>query len=145
MKRLALVLVGLLMVVSIASVSQTYEEVMAEIAQYPGPDEPVYVPAEDEAVWLTDLEGHADIYDNDSIKINYADWFDRSQITKIEVFRNGIKMRFLSDMLDVLTNEQMKTFDGNPLENTPLSNHSDHAIWGYEYDLNPWRGESVTL
>jgi hypothetical protein len=86
----------------------TYEEIMAKIAEYPGPDEPLYVPAEDEAIWLTDLEGHADIYDNDSIRINYADWFNQSQVTKIEVYRNGIKMRFLPDMLDVLTKEQIK-------------------------------------
>jgi hypothetical protein len=106
---------------------------MAAIAEYPGPDEPLYVPAEDEAIWLTDLEGHADIYDNDSIKINYAAWFDKSQITKIEIYRNGIKMRFLPDLSDVLTNEQMKTFDGNPLEHTPASSHTDHAIFGYGY------------
>ena len=111
----------------------TYEEIMAEIAVYPGPDEPLYEPVPDEAIWLTDLEGYADIYDNDSIKINYADSFDQSQITKIEVYRNGIKMRFLPDKFDVLTNEQMKTFDGNPLEHTPASNHTDHAIMGYRY------------
>jgi len=118
-----------------SSSSPTYEQIMAEIAEYPGPNEPLYVPAEDEAVWLTDLEGHADIYDNDSIKINYAEWFDQSQITKIEVYRNGVKMRFLPDRLEVLTNNQMKTFDGNPAEHTPASDHTDHAIWGYEYEF----------
>ncbi|MCK5827980.1 hypothetical protein KAH43_05575, partial [Candidatus Bipolaricaulota bacterium] len=87
-------------------------------------------------IWLTDLEGHADIYDNDSIKINYADSFDQSRITKIEVYRNGIKMDFLPDMIGSLTNDQMKTFDGNLLENTPASSHTDHAIWGYEYLLD---------
>lgn len=111
----------------------TYEEIMAEIAKYPGPEEPLYEPAPDEAIWLTDIEGHADIYDNDSIKINYADSFDQSQITKIAVYRNGIKMLFLQDKFDVLTNEQMKTFDGNPAEHTPASSHTDHAIFGYEY------------
>ena len=120
-------------VASTSSIPTTYEEIMAKIAHYPGPDEPLYIPAEGEAVWLTDLEGHADIYDNDSIKINYASWFDKSQITKVEVYRNDIKMRFLSDKLDVLTNDQMKTFDGNPLEHTPKSNHTDHAIFGYTY------------
>jgi hypothetical protein len=35
----------------------TYEEIMAEIAEYPGPDEPLYESAPDEAIWLTDLEG----------------------------------------------------------------------------------------
>ena len=113
----------------------TYEQIMAEIAEYPGPNEPLYVPGPDEAIWLTDLEGHADIYDNDSIKINYADWFDRGQITKVEVYRNGIKMRFLPDMFDVLTNAQMKAFDGNPLESTPASSHSDHAIHGYSFEF----------
>jgi hypothetical protein len=113
----------------------TYKEIMAAIAEYPGPDEPLYVPTEDEAIWLTDLEGHADIYDNDSIKINYATWFDKSQITKIEVYRNGIKMRFLPDLSEVLTNEQMKTFDGNPLEHTPASSHTDHAIFGFKYEV----------
>ena len=113
----------------------TYEEIMSTIAEYPGDDEPLYVPAEDEAIWLTDLEGHADIYDNDSIRINYADWFDQGQITRIEVYRNGVKMEFLADMFDVVTNEQMKTFDGNPAENTPASAHTDHAIFGYEYTL----------
>jgi len=111
----------------------TYEEIMSVIAEYPSDDEPLYEPADDEAIWLTDLEGHADIYDNDSIKINYADWFDQSQVSKIEVYRNGIKMEFLPDKLDVVTNDQMKTFDGNPLEYAPASNHTDHAIWGYEY------------
>jgi hypothetical protein len=120
---------------SASAIPTTYEEITAKIAHYPGPDEPVYVPAEGEAIWLTDLEGHADIYDNDSIKINYAPRFDKSQITKIEVYRNGIKMRFLPDKLDVLTNDQMKTFDGNPLENTPKSSHTDHAIFGYEYSF----------
>ena len=92
---------------------------MAQIAHYPGPDEPLYVPAEGEQIWLTDLEGHADIYDNDSIKINYAPGFDKSQITRIDVYRNGVKLRFVPALFDVLTNEQMKTFDGNPAENTP--------------------------
>ena len=115
--------------------SPTYEEIMAAIAVYPGSDEPPYEPAPDEAIWLTDLEGHAAIYDNDSIRINYADWFDQSQITKVEVYRNGIKMRFLPELFDVLTNEQMKTFDGNPLERTPASSHEDHAIWGFEYKV----------
>ena len=115
--------------------SPTYKEIMEEIAEYPGPDEPLYEPAEDEAIWLTDLEGHADIYDNDSIKINYADWYDQSQITKTDVYRNGVKMRFLPDRFDVLTNAKMKTFDGNPLEHTPASDHTDHAIFGYEYEF----------
>jgi len=117
-------------------VSVSYDEIMATIAQYPGEDEPLYEPAPDEAIWLTDLEGHADIYDNDSIKINYADWFDKSQISRIEIRRNGIKMQFLPDMLDVLTNEQMKTFDGDPREYTPESQHTDHAVFGYAYTFH---------
>jgi len=100
---------------------------------YPGPDEPLYQPEPDEQIWLTDLEGHGDIYDNDSIKINYAPGFDKSQITKIDVYRNGIKLRFVPQKIDVLTNAQMKTFDGNPAEHSPASNHTDHAIMGYEY------------
>lgn len=113
----------------------TYDEIMAQIAEYPGAYEPLYVPGPDKAIWLTDLEGHADIYDNDSIRINYADWFDKNQITRIVIKRNGISMGFLSDILDVdvLTNDQMKTFDGNPLEHSPASEHTDHAIFGYEY------------
>ncbi len=102
---------------------------------YPGPDEPLYQPEDDEQIWLTDLEGHGDIYDNDSIKINYAPGFDKSQITKIDVYRNGVIMRFLPDTFDVLANAQMKTFDGNPLEHSPASNHTDHAIMGYEYEF----------
>jgi hypothetical protein len=113
----------------------TYEEIMAQIAHYPGPDEPLYVPAEGEQIWLTDLEGHADIYDNDSIRINYAPGFDKSLISRIDVYRNGVKMRFAPALFDVLTNEQMKTFDGNPAENSPASNHTDHAIFGYAYRL----------
>ena len=100
---------------------------------YPGPDEPLYQPADDEQIWLTDLDGHADIYDNDGIRINYAPGFDKSQITKIDVYRNGIKLRFLPDTFDMLTNAQMKTFDGNYREHSPASNHTDHAIMGYEY------------
>jgi hypothetical protein len=111
----------------------TYDQIMAQIAHYPGPDEPLYEPDPDEQIWLTDLDGHADIYDNDSVRINYAPGFDKSQITKVEVYRNGIKMRFLPDKLDVLTNDQMKTFDGNPQEYTPASSHTDHAIMGYDY------------
>jgi len=113
----------------------TYDQIMAQIAHYPGPEEALYVPAEGEQIWLTDLEGHKDIYDNDSIRINYAPTFDKSRITKIEVYRNGIKMRFLPDLFDVISNGQMKTFDGNPLEHTPKSSHTDHAIFGYEYEL----------
>jgi hypothetical protein len=116
----------------------TYEQIMAQIAHYPGPDEPLYQPKEGEQIWLTDLEGHADIYDNDSIKINYAPGFDRSQITRIDVYRNGVKMRFVPALFDVLTNEQMKTFDGNPAENTPKSSHTDHAIYGYRYEMSLW-------
>ena len=119
-----------------AFATKTYEEIMAEIAQYPGPDEPLCVPAEDEEIWLTDLEGHADIYDNDSIKINYADSFDQSQVTEIKVYRNGIKMEFLPGMIDLLTNDQMKTFDGNSMEYSPVSVHTDHAIFGFEFRLN---------
>jgi hypothetical protein len=100
---------------------------------YPGPGEPLYQPKPDEQIWLTDLDGHADIYDNDSIKINYAPGFNKSQITKIDVYRNEIKLRFLLEIFDVLTNAQMKTFDGNPAEHSPASNHTDHAIMGYEY------------
>ena len=102
-----------------SSAPLTYEEIMAQIAQYPGPDEPLYVPAEGEQIWLTDLEGYANIYDNDSIKINYAPGFDKSQITRIDVYRNGVKMRFVPTVFDVLTNAQMKTFDGILRENTP--------------------------
>ena len=102
---------------------------------YPGPDEPKYQPEPDEQIWLTDLEGHGDIYDNDSIKINYAPGFDASQITKIEVYRNGVYMRFLPEKLNVLTNAQMKTFDGNYYDHSPASNHTDHAIMGYEYEF----------
>jgi len=100
---------------------------------YPGPDDPLYQPNADEQIWLTDLDGHEDIYDNDSIKINYAPGFDKSLITKIDVYRNGIRLRFLPETFDVLTNVQMKTFDGNPAEKSPASNHTDHAIMGYEY------------
>jgi hypothetical protein len=121
----------------------TYEEIMAQIAHYPGPDEPLYVPAENEQIWLTDLEGHADIYDNDSIKVNYAPGFDKSQITRIDVYRNGVKMRFVPALFDVLTNEQMKTFDGNPAENTPKSSHTNHAIWGYEYEVRTIGGVAL--
>jgi hypothetical protein len=118
-----------------SSTPLTYEEIMAQIAQYPGPDEPLYVPAEGGQIWLTDLEGHADIYDNDSIKINYAPGFDKSQITRIDVYRNDVKMRLVPALFDVLTNDQMKTFDGNPAENTPASSHTDHAIMGYDYTV----------
>jgi hypothetical protein len=117
---------------------------MAKIAHYPGPDEPLYVPAEGEAIWLTDLEGHADIYDDDSIKINYAPGFDKSQITRIDVYRNGVKLDFGPALFDVLTNGQMKTFDGNPAENTPKSNHTDHAIIGYGYEFS-FVGETRVL
>jgi hypothetical protein len=122
----------------------TYEEIMAQIAQYPGPEEPLYVPYENEQIWLTDLEGHADIYDNDSIKINYAPGFDRSQIAKIEVYRNGVKLRFVPALFDVLTNEQMKTFDGNPAEHTPKSSHTNHAIVGYQYSLRFYRAGAAS-
>jgi hypothetical protein len=91
-----------------SSAPLTYEQIMAQIAQYPGPDEPLYVPAEGEQIWLTDLEGHKDIYDNDSIKVNYAPGFDKSQITRIDVYRNGVKMRFLPALFDVLTNAQIR-------------------------------------
>ena len=100
---------------------------------YPGSDEALYQPKDDEQIWLTDLEGHGDIYHNDSIVINYAPGFDKSQITRIDVYRNMIKLSFLPDKLDVLTNAQMKTFDGNWREHSPASNHTDHAIMGYEY------------
>jgi len=123
----------------------TYDQIMAQIAHYPGPDEPLYKPQTGEQIWLTDLEGHADIYDNDSIKINYAPGFDKNQITRIDVYRSGVKMRFLPALFDVLTNEQMKTFDGYyPIldwsegvheQDSPKSSHTDHAIMGYEYSL----------
>lgn len=135
MKRLVIAVSVSLVFIAFAAVAQTYEQIVAAVAEYPGPDEPLYEPGPDEAIWLTDLEGHAGIYDNDSIRINYADWFDKSQISRIEIRRNGIKMQFLPDLIggDVLTNDQMKTFDGNPSEDTPASAHTDHAIFGYEY------------
>lgn len=113
----------------------TYEQIMAQIAHYPGPDEPLYQPKADEQIWLTDLDGNADIYDNDSIKINYAPGFDKSQVTRIDAYRNGVKMRFLPAVFDVLTNDQMKTFDGNPDEHSPASSHADHAIFGCTYSF----------
>ncbi len=103
---------------------------------YPGPGEPLYQPKPDEQIWLTDLEGHGDIYDNDGIKINYAPGFDKSKISVIRVYRNGVFMRFLPEKFDVLTNAQMKTFDGNSLEHSPASAHTDHAIMGYEYEFD---------
>ena len=112
---------------------------------YPGPDEPLYQPKDDEQIWLTDLDGHADIYDNDSIKINYAPGFDKSQITEIGVYRNGIRMRFLPEIFDVLTNAQMKTFDGNYREHSPASNHTDHAIMGYEYKFEIHTADHVWM
>jgi len=112
---------------------------------YPGPDEPLYQPQEDEQIWLTDLDGHGDIYDNDSIKINYGPGFDKSQITEIDVYRNGIKLRFLPETFDVLTNAQMKTFDGNPAERSPASNHTDHAIMGYEYKFEIHTADHVWM
>ena len=120
---------------SLSTSAPSFDRIMAKIAQYPGPDELLYQPQPNEQIWLTDLDGHGSIYDNDSIKINYALGFDKSQITKIDVYRNGIRMRFLPDMFDVLTNVQMKTFDGNPLERTPKSAHTDHAIYGYSYQF----------
>jgi len=122
----------------------TYEQIMSQIAHYPGPDEPLYQPKDGEQIWLTDLEGHADIYDNDSIKINYAPGFDKKQIARIDVYRNGVKLRFVPAMFDVLTNDQMKTFDGNPQENTPRSSHTDHAVVGYRYSFRFYKlGSSV--
>gem|GEM_PF-5591409 len=125
----------ILLLMSLAAYSQSYEEIMAEIARYPGPDEPLYAPSEEEAIWLTDLEGHADIYDNDSIRINYADSFDRTRVNKIEVYRNGHRMRFLPELFDVLESFLMKTFDGHPNELSPTSSHTDHSILGYEYEF----------
>jgi hypothetical protein len=125
-----------------SGVPLTYEQIMAQIAHYPGPDEPLYVPVEGEQIWLTDLEGHADIYDNDSIKINYAPSFDKSQITKIDVYRNGVKMRFVPALFDILTNEQMKTFDGSSAEKSPASKQTDHAIMGYTYSLRIFKASS---
>lgn len=131
---------------SSGSASLTYDQIMTRVAHYPGPEEPQYVPADGEQIWLTDLEGHASIYDNDSISINYAPGYNRGQITGIEVYRNDVKMRFLPPLFDVLTNEQMKTFDGNPDEKTPASRHTDHAIWGYTYRfVIVASGENVTL
>jgi hypothetical protein len=49
-------------------------------------------------------------------------------------------MRFLPTLFDILTNEQMKTFDGNIAENTPASSHTDHAIWGYVYRIRAVAG-----
>jgi hypothetical protein len=118
-----------------SNVPLTYEQIMAQLAHYPGPDEPLYVPAEGEQIWLTDLEGHADIYDNDSIRINYAPGFDKSQVARIDPYRNGVKMRFVPALFDVLTNDQMKTFDGNPAEHSPASSQTDHAIMGYGYEF----------
>ena len=112
---------------------------------YPGPDEPLYQPQPDEKIWLTDADGHGDIYDNDSIRINYAPGFDKSQITKINAYRNGVIMRFLPDMFDVLTNAQMKTFDGNRLEHSPASSHTDHAIMGYEYEFKILTADHVWI
>ena len=126
----------------------TYDQIMAQVAHYPSPDEPLYVPADGEQIWLTDLEGHADIYDNDSIKINYAAGFDKTQITKIAVYRNGVRLWFVPAVFDVLTNEQMKTFEktfNGMTETTPKSSHTDHAIYGYEYELRFLDSEGVPV
>ena len=113
---------------------------------YPGPDEPLYQPKPDEEIWLTDLEGHKDVYDNDGIRINFAPGFDRSTIEKIEWYRNGIHLPFLDDKLEI-TNAEMKTFKGDetveagmrtgrgPIQVTPPSSHTDHAIVGYVYGV----------
>jgi len=46
-----------------------------------------------------------------------------------------VKLRFVPEKFDVLTNAQMKTFDGNYFEHSPASDHTDHAIMGYEYEF----------
>ncbi len=99
---------------------------------YPGPDEPVYHPKPGEKFWLTDLEGHGDIYDNDGIRINFAPGIDKSTIKRIEWYRNGVYLPFLTNKLEI-TNAEMKTFTGLPGEYSPASHHTDHAIMGYEY------------
>jgi len=77
---------------------------------YPGPDEPLYQPQPDEQIWVTDVDGHEDIYDNDSIKINYAPGFDVSQITKIDVYRNGVKLRFVPEAARRATTPTMRSW-----------------------------------
>ena len=111
---------------------------------YPGPDEPLYQPQPDEQIWLTDLEGHEDVYDNDGVKINFAPGFDRSKITEIKWYRNGTHLSWLDGKTEI-TNAEMKTFKGDEVIWTiegwhrkaivasPPSSHTDHAIMGYEY------------
>ena len=116
----------------------TYDEIMAKIAHYPGVDEPLYQPKEGEEIWLTDLDGHKDVYDNDGIRINLGEGLKPEDIAKIRWYRNKIRMSFIPDNTLEITNNQMKTFIGTPTEHSPASAHTDHAIMGYDYEAHVW-------
>ncbi len=85
---------------------------------YPGPDEPLYHPQPGGEIWLTDLAGHEDIYDNDGIRLNFAPEFDRSTIGHISWYRNGVPRRFADNQYQI-TNAQMEMFTGAARENSP--------------------------
>ncbi len=82
---------------------------------------------------MTDKYGNTDIMDDDDIVLHLG--VPASQVEKIVWYRNDITMRFINpeEKVTVLTNDLMKTFDGNPLEHSPASSHTDHAIAGYDY------------
>jgi len=90
-------------------------------------------------VALVNQDGQSEIQDSDDIVVQIEGGIPADYTYSWE--RNGIELRFADG--DRLTNKQMKTFTGNPLEHTPASNHADHAIRGYEYGVSVYQGADL--
>ena len=102
--------------------------VLAQATQTPSQTPTVVDPWQQ--IYLTDSQGNREILDNDNILINYSTGFDKSLIGRIDIYRNGIKQTWLSGVIDLITNAQLKTYAGSPGENSPKSTTSDHENMG---------------
>jgi len=90
-------------------------------------------------VTLVNQDGQFEIQDSDDILVQIEGGNPADYTYSWE--RNGIELKFADG--NRLTNKQMKTFTGNPLEYTPASNHTDHAIRGYEYGVTVYEGSDL--
>ncbi len=116
--------------ISIQTPSQTAFTSLEDVVNSPQPTEQV----KEVQPWTsTDKYGNYKIMDNDDIVLHLG--VPPSDVDEIIWRRNGVPLEFVNpeDKVTILTNALMKTFDGNYLEHSPASSHTDHAIAGYEY------------
>jgi hypothetical protein len=90
-------------------------------------------------VHITNSDGNSDIRDTDDLVAHVTGGNSDPSAYSYRWYRNGIRLEDAAG--NTLSNQQMKTFVGNPGEYTPASSHSDHAIQGYVFLVAVFDGD----